>query len=350
MAGAVGCFFPSVFLVFYGFLVCPTVLKDSKCDHSKSMSAVVTRSRAAGSGAAAEASSQKPPARCTGDSEGPTAKHVIDQFIAENPPGPENGATALLELMCASWGRGWTVCTICSSHPLRACDRFLELHGATTAIDHLVCFVTDFVPQKTDASSMEAAKVACAFVEFCIAKGYYEIPAADDEVEDDEEESKTVLEELQELMGFDDDALGDALNRLAAEKFWDALEVGDDRGAGKKHKIDEEGGEEEGDDISEDFDYEDYLESEMNLFIKEVRPNGWLLYDMTGGYDEFTGEGDDADAEAFVPLPPDLAAMGRKGANFSSMLLGLRNGVWRPLIGGADGNFEGSVFGTIYPN
>mmetsp|Transcript_46499 Transcript_46499/g.63325 ORF Transcript_46499/g.63325 Transcript_46499/m.63325 type:complete len:179 (-) Transcript_46499:128-664(-) len=171
---------------------------------------------------------------------------------------------------------------------------------------------------------------------------------------------------------FDADVLGDSLNRLAVDKWWDALE-----------EVDEEDEEEEEDDDltplnvkkmkvvelksalekrglstdgikrdlasrlldaiegssgdNNDEEIEDILQSEMNLYIREVRPDGWVMEDLLG-----------ATGDAFVRLPPEVAAMGRPGVNFSLMILGLRNGIWRPLIGGSFGDFEAQVFAEIY--
>ena len=94
--------------------------------------------------------------------------------------------------------------------------------------------------------------------------------------------------------------------------------------------------------------YTETLSSEMNLFIKQVHGFGWTMHDLASSGCAEWGGVDNCNKAVFVPLPPEVAKLGREGVNFSCMILGLRNNIWRPLLGGAYGSLDDQVVADVY--
>ena len=159
-----------------------------------------------------------------------------------------------------------------------------------------------------------------------------------DDNEEDEDE-----DEDDEQASFAEEEIGNKLNQLAMDKYWNQFEDGVSAAAAVAAS---------NEDVDDLDSFEDTLSAEMNIFITEVQETGWIMKDIIGlsGCDHCGGWGCKGceDPGVFVRLPPEVAKLGRVNTNFSCMLLGLRNGVWRPLLGGASGDFDRQVFANVY--
>lgn len=72
-------------------------------------------------------------------------------------------------------------------------------------------------------------------------------------------------------------------------------------------------------------EYEATLGGDTPLIVGQVMDDGWLM----------RSEDFEVDAQytrAFLHLPADVAKMGMRGMSLSGLQLGLRNGIWRPLL------------------
>lgn len=129
------------------------------------------------------------------------------------------------------------------------------------------------------------------------------------------------------------DKIRTAIQQLADRHYWDAFET-------------EEPAEPERPLSSTSRDWlgpsvplRETIGDKMQLQIREVRADGWLMEDTWLKEDSAAPSKD-----PFMRLPPDIAKLGRKGTQFSLMHLELRKGIWRPV--GAYG--EDMVVGTVY--
>ena len=285
----------------------------------------------AGGGQDGDGNDSGPPL-CSGCA-GPSLATIFDEVLEKHSsPRHYQNWLRLFEQSCQR--EGWEQCSCeCGyfevAYSVIGRSAFCLTHGAESLACNISSFLTYFIPRKCgNFSSAEMKRVAAALgavVRHCAAKGYCK-------------KQPELLKEIKATCSFQAEELGKALQQLADHRYWDSLEQ---RQAGEE---DDDGNLE---DSSEDEGME-FTETDGHINIKAVSahpssPNGWEL----GGY------GNDGYGSAggvfsvFVSLPPEVASMGRPGASFSCMSLGLRRGVWRPVAPRyVDGNY---VFANVYP-
>ena len=253
--------------------------------------------------------------KCTG----PTLSTIFKELDAKHEEWLDS-----FEHNCQSYG--WDGCGCCKYFETKFSDElgssaYCQTHGAESLGPNISHFFGYFVPRKMCTPSMSQMKKATAalraLVKHCVKKKYCDA-------------MPEVLKEISVSANFDANKIRESLESLARCNYWDTLE---EAATSSDHDDNDSGC----------SDYERILGTDcgMPLEISKMRQDGWELMDMDFGD---ASPDEDYDSTAFVRLPPEVAALGRVGAPFSCMSLGLRNGVWRPIVNEFD-----SVVANVYP-
>ena len=221
---------------------------------------------------------------------------------------------------------------------------YMESHGIDNFMLGLAHFFGDYCIDKLSPSAEDFRECCATFrslIQFLTAKGH--VTAKD---------SRQMMNMVETASAIDADGLRESVNRLMHEGYWDFLEK------------EEQDGDSDGSDAS-DSSVSAYSEldtnADENLVVKEIRPDGWLMYRSMVGIDldsdidsEDDGDGYYMDmirmnAEPpketmFLRLHPDVAAKGVRKMYLSCMGLARRGGIWRPYP-----VYDSSPFANVYP-
>jgi hypothetical protein len=247
--------------------------------------------------------------RCTSMEGTVTLQEILDDVLDENPKH-DPALSMFLESCscheCHTYGHGG----------------YTRKHGVESLTGEISGFFNYFCPRKLCTpwrKEMERfASALRAVVIHCIKEGYLHKKDLD---------VKCCLKTIAVARKLQGRKIIEELTTLYDTKWWDSLQ--------QKEKDEEKDASTFGD------AYESRRSSEMNVMVKEVRTDGWLLDIGSCGY----GFGGKDDAPVFVRLPPEVAKLGMQDMSMSCMSLGYRNGEWQPF----NAYGEGGPLANVYP-
>lgn len=186
---------------------------------------------------------------------------------------------------------------------------FSHTHGAKSLVNAIMMFLAYYVPRHLKITSDDEWREILAAIRtfhlFCVQRGYVN-------------EDSVLMSSLYKLRCFKICEIPKRLTHLCQQKYWDSLEFTESRNESdgssstqNKIALDEE-------------EYERYFGDEIAVNVVDVVSNGWVICSDTA-------PSGSCDRSVFLRLPPDTAKLGMKGMTLSCLLLGLRNGVWRPI-------------------
>lgn len=206
-----------------------------------------------------------------------------------------------LETSCAQQGCYAAQCDMSFS--------FSRTHGAKSLVNAIMMFLAYYVPRHLKITSDDEWREILAAVRtfhlFCVQRGYVN-------------EDSVLMSSLYRLRCFKICEIPKRLTRLCQQKYWDSLEFTESRNesdgsSSTQNKI-----------AQDEREYERYFGDEIAVNVVDVVSNGWVI-------SSDTAPNGSCDQSVFLHLPPDTAKLGMKGMTLSCLLLGLRNGVWRPI-------------------
>lgn len=209
-------------------------------------------------------------------------------------------------------------------------NQFFWVHGIKTLLEFVPMFLSYYVPYKfvlkngDDWSNL--LRTIRSFYMFCVIRKYLK-------------EDIQVMNDLYLLDRFKIVGIPSAVTRLCKEKYWTGLEntgkETDSPPSSKRQKT------KRSDVKSEDKLVEDNLEKEQTtVTMTELEDEIEDFEDICGKrstitiVEHATDEGwvlRINERDIFLHLPADVALMGMPGMDITSLVLGKRNGIWRPV-------------------
>lgn len=175
--------------------------------------------------------------------------------------------------------------------PLAAEGSYCATHGVAELAGNIGHFLGYYVPRKMSTPSQSEMRRMCsalrALIRHCVDQGH--MTKAD---------AKPILKRISTSSNFRAEKIQRALNQLHTDGYWNALEG------------------------ANDGEYDRSIRPGFPLELHAVRADGWD-FEYSSPYDS-----DGHEELISVPLPADLARLGKPGASFSCMGLARRGGVW----------------------
>ncbi|CDF37885.1 unnamed protein product [Chondrus crispus] len=251
-------------------------------------------------------SARAPVMMCPTDTVGPRIPRLFLEFERNSPITAHMEWLHHLELSCENQGCYAAGCATGSKKLARASSSFAHAHGAKTLVNGMNMFLTYHIPHYYSVSSDEEWRKALAalrsFHAFCVHRRY---------VNDD----SVLMLALHRLRSFRIHTIPHRIQKLIEDRYWDRLDdgVGQEHGPNtpKTTAVN-----------SAEVGYEACLGGEMAVTLVQILPNGWVVR----GDNQFGEE-----MSVCISLPSDLASIGMLGMSLSSVPLGLRRGLWRPI-------------------
>lgn len=239
---------------------------------------------------------------CPGDQFGPRIYTVLKEFAKVVPVPSYMRWLYQLESSCIHQGCYIANCDV--SAP------FSHTHGPKVLVNAITVFLSYHVPKHTilmmtsDDDWREILASIRVFLIHCIQRGYIK-------------ENIKLLTALYKLRVFKICGIPRRLTFLFKHKYWDSLENND-------RQSESDGSSSSKTKSVDHVSFERYFGDEIAVTVEKVMSNGWVL---RSDYAPF----ETRDVRVFLQLPSEVARLGMADMTLSCILLGLRNGIWRPV-------------------